>query len=155
MQGIISPLSQELLGWEKGNKLSQRWQIFWRGEEFSEKWFFFFFSFFPPREKKSGNIRWCFQRWRRATEALVSSLLMRHCLVSMDHSIFVKVKPRCPSSLPVTLDDRLSSLDWEHDSGQNTHTLTSEFPQRWTCWCCPCSITLFLFCFFLYTVWDI
>lgn len=37
--GIISPLSRELLGWENRNKFSQRWQIFWKGEELSESIF--------------------------------------------------------------------------------------------------------------------
>ncbi len=93
--GIISPLSQEPLGWgqKKGNKLSQRCQIFWKRGGLSE-------SIFSLRGK-AVNIEWSSETElsHRGTEVLFVYEAL--CLVSMDHSIFVKLKLGCLSRIPV------------------------------------------------------
>lgn len=66
--------------------------------------------------------------WSTATEVTMSSLPLKH-RVSMDHIIFVELKPENPSSLPDMSVDRLNSLDWKHEPGQSPCILASDFPQ--------------------------
>lgn len=61
------------LRWEKkSNKtLSEMINILEKGRVFRKLYF--------PWEETSGNLKWCSQKWSQATEAMMSSLPMKHC----------------------------------------------------------------------------
>lgn len=70
--GSISLPSQGQLGRETETKLCPRWQMFWRGNSFQKAYF--------PWEEKSGSQDDALRCENGATETLMSSLLMKHCV---------------------------------------------------------------------------